>query len=86
MIAASQVWKDPSKGDEGSLNRLGEISIPTYIANVHDDFMIPTRHSVIMQQKIPDARLKIFPDSGHAFLHQFAEEFANDVARFLDAL
>jgi pimeloyl-ACP methyl ester carboxylesterase len=46
--------------------------------------MIPTSRSFTMQQKLPLARLKLFPRSGHGFLYQYAEEFAEDVNRFLD--
>lgn len=37
------------------------------------------------QQKLPDARLILFPDSGHGSHFQFPEEFAEAVARFLAA-
>lgn len=84
MVAASQAFKSPEKRADGSYDRLGEIRIPVFVANGKDDFMIPTRHTYVLQQKLADARAKIFPDSGHAFLYQFAEEFAGDVGRFLD--
>jgi pimeloyl-ACP methyl ester carboxylesterase len=34
---------------------------------------------------IPQARVKIYPDSAHGFLFQHHSEFADDVQRFLDA-
>lgn len=85
MGAAGEAWNDQSKRADASYDRLGEIAIPTFIAQGQDDFMIPTRNSFFMQQQLPNATLKIWPDSGHAFLYQYAEEFADDVARFLDA-
>jgi pimeloyl-ACP methyl ester carboxylesterase len=69
---------------DGSYDRLGEITAPTFVAQGKKDAFIRTFNSFLLQQKMPDARLKIFPDSGHGFLFQFAEEFAEDVVRFLD--
>ena len=84
MVAAGQAWDDPSRRDDGSYDRLGELDMPVFIAQGFDDFMLPTINSYWMQQMVPDGRLKIFPDSGHGFLYQFAEEFGGDVIRFLD--
>lgn len=62
-------------------------SIPhrTLVVNGHDDIMVPTVNSFILQQKLPDARLMLFPDSGHGAHFQFAEEFAEAAAHFLAA-
>jgi pimeloyl-ACP methyl ester carboxylesterase len=57
----------------------------TLVVNGHDDIMVPTVNSFILQQKLPDARLILFPDSGHGSHFQFAEEFAEAAARFLAA-
>ena len=84
MVAAGQAFTSPHGRAEGSYDRLSEIAIPVFVANGKDDFMIPTRHTFVLQQRLPNARAKIFPDSGHGFLYQFAEEFAGDVERFLD--
>lgn len=84
MVAAGQTFKDTGSRADGSYDRLDEIEIPVFVANGKDDFMIPTRHTFVLQQKLANARAKIFPDSGHGFLYQFAEEFADDVTRFLD--
>lgn len=84
MSAAGNKFARLDDRENGSFDRLGEISIPTFIAQGKDDFMIPTMNSYFMQQKMSNARLKIFPDSGHAFLYQYAKEFAADVNSFLD--
>lgn len=86
MVAAGQAFMDPSNAAAGSLDRLGELKMPVFIGQGHDDFMIPTPNSFLMQQRLPNARLKVFPDSGHGFLYQYAEELAGDVARFLDVV
>ncbi len=64
---------------------LKKISHRTLVVNGHDDIMVPTMNSYILQQELPDARLILFPDSGHGAHFQFPEEFADLAARFLAA-
>ena len=64
---------------------LKNIAHRTLVVNGHNDIMVPTVNSFILQQKLPDARLILFPDSGHGSHFQFAEEFAEAAARFLAA-
>ncbi|WP_395844899.1 alpha/beta fold hydrolase [Cystobacter fuscus] len=45
--------------------------------------MSPTRLSHLMAGLIPNARIKIYPDSAHAFLFQYPVEVAGDVNAFL---
>lgn len=86
MSAAGQKFRgrDATERADGSWDRLGEIQVPVLILQGHDDFMIPTVNSFHMQQRLRDARLKLYPDSGHGFLYQFAEEVGGDVVRFLE--
>jgi pimeloyl-ACP methyl ester carboxylesterase len=51
--------------------------------NGRDDILVPTVNSFILQQKLPDARLILFPDSGHGSHFQFPEESAEAAASFL---
>jgi pimeloyl-ACP methyl ester carboxylesterase len=55
----------------------------TAIANGRRDIMVSTYHSYAMAQAMPDARLVIYPDSGHGFLFQYPQAFADEVLRFL---
>lgn len=63
--------------------RLAKIPMPVLVANGRHDIMVPTYASYAMAQALPDARLVVYPDSGHGFLFQHAEAFADDVQRFL---
>jgi pimeloyl-ACP methyl ester carboxylesterase len=47
--------------------------------------MITPHHSYLLAGLIPQARIKIYPDSAHGFLFQHHAEFAADVERFLSA-
>jgi pimeloyl-ACP methyl ester carboxylesterase len=82
QLAALKTWGQVT-GERYS--DLKKISHRTLVVNGHDDIMVPTVNSFILQQKLPDARLMLFPDSGHGSHFQFPEEFAEAAARFLAA-
>ncbi|KAH8800678.1 Alpha/Beta hydrolase protein [Xylogone sp. PMI_703] len=85
LVSSMAAMADPEQRSDGSYDRLSEIKIPVLIGQGKDDFMLPTSNSFLLQQKLPYAWLKVFPDSGHGFLYQYAEEFAEDIRRFLAA-
>jgi pimeloyl-ACP methyl ester carboxylesterase len=70
---------DPSK-----LARLRGITQLTLIANGDDDKMMLTENSRLLAEHLPNARLTVYPDSGHGFLDQYPEQFGQDVRTFLD--
>jgi pimeloyl-ACP methyl ester carboxylesterase len=59
-------------------------NLPVLVANGDDDLLIPSVNSVHLVKMLNNARLKIYEDSGHGFLFQYAERFAADVNAFLD--
>jgi pimeloyl-ACP methyl ester carboxylesterase len=69
--------------DHAALQRLTAIRMPTLIIQGDDDQMIPTKLSHLMAGLIPDAQIRIYPDSAHAFLFQEPERVAADVNAFL---
>jgi pimeloyl-ACP methyl ester carboxylesterase len=66
------------------LERVGGIDPPVFVANGDSDPMILPRYSYLLAGLLPDARLKIYPDSAHGFLFQHHTEFAADVHAFLE--
>ncbi|MFI6063261.1 alpha/beta fold hydrolase [Streptomyces sp. NPDC051286] len=75
-------WGTPNFG---LLQRLTAIQQPVFIANGDDDRMILPWYSHLTAALIPDAFVKLYPDSAHGFLFQHARAFAADVHAFLDA-
>jgi pimeloyl-ACP methyl ester carboxylesterase len=65
------------------LQRVSAIDLPVFVANGDSDPMILPRYSYLLAGLLPDARLKIYPDSAHGFLFQHHSEFAADVHAFL---
>ena len=69
--------------DHSALERVSAIEMPVFVANGDSDPMILPRYSHLLAGLIPQARLKIYPDSAHGFLFQHHAEFAADVTKFL---
>jgi pimeloyl-ACP methyl ester carboxylesterase len=65
------------------LQRVGGIHVPVFVANGDSDPMILPHYSYLLGGLIPQARVKIYPDSAHGFLFQHHAEFASDVDEFL---
>ena len=65
------------------LQRVSAIDLPVFVANGDSDPMILPRYSYLLTGLLPDARLKIYPDSAHGFLFQHHTEFAADLHAFL---
>ena len=70
--------------DHARLQRVSAIGIPVFIANGDGDPMIRPHYSYLLACLIPQAHVKIYPDSAHGFLFQHHAEFAADVTAFLD--
>jgi pimeloyl-ACP methyl ester carboxylesterase len=71
--------------DHGLLQRVSAIDVPVFVANGDSDPMILPRYSYLLAGLIPQAQLKIYPDSAHGFLFQHHAAFAGDAEAFLNA-
>ena len=70
---------DPSK-----LAQLTAITQPTFVANGDNDRGMITENSHLLAHHLPNSELRIYPDSGHGFLDQYPELFADHVKSFLN--
>jgi pimeloyl-ACP methyl ester carboxylesterase len=66
------------------LERVSAMDLPVFVANGDSDPMILPRYSYLLAGLLPNARLKIYPDSAHGFLFQHHGQFAADVHAFFD--
>ena len=80
QVTAMIAW---SRGNGSAFPRLGEITQPVLAANGNNDVMVPTINSYTMAQKIKNATLIVYPNSGHGFLFQDPETFCRHVLEFL---
>jgi pimeloyl-ACP methyl ester carboxylesterase len=70
---------DPSK-----LAQLAAITQPAFVANGDNDRWMITENSHLLAHHLPNSELRIYPDSGHGFLDQYPELFADHVRSFLN--
>jgi pimeloyl-ACP methyl ester carboxylesterase len=84
-VAKAQTVAIKSWGESKSIRyaRLKEIEQPTLVFNGINDVMIPTINSYILAEHLPDARLILYPDSGHGALFQYPHQFCAEVKLFL---
>lgn len=64
---------------------LSVISVPVLVANGDHDLMVASEHSADMARRLPNATLKIYPNSGHGGVFQHHQEFVPEVLRFLSS-
>ncbi|POX58401.1 alpha/beta hydrolase [Streptomyces sp. Ru62] len=69
--------------DPDALRRLGSIEQPALVAGGDSDLVVPPSALQLLGTSLPDARVHVYPDSGHGFLFQYHEEFAPEVLDFL---
>jgi len=62
---------------------LSVITQPVFIANGDHDLMVDSNHSADMARRLPNATLKIYPNSGHGGVFQHHQTFISDALRFL---
>jgi pimeloyl-ACP methyl ester carboxylesterase len=67
------------------LQRLAAIDMPVFVANGENDPMIRPHYSYLLAGLMPQAHVKIYPDSAHGFLFQHHAAFAGDIEVFLSA-
>ena len=67
----------------GSYQRLRRITTRTLVADGRNDIVEPPANSGIIAALIPTASLRLFPDSGHAFMFQYNRTFAHVATAFL---
>jgi pimeloyl-ACP methyl ester carboxylesterase len=77
QLKAIHAWANQQPSD------LSNIRQPALIANGDQDRMVPSSNSVELARRLPNARLKLYPDAGHGGVFQYHQEF---VAEALDLL
>jgi pimeloyl-ACP methyl ester carboxylesterase len=72
-------------GGESVQNHLKDIRLPTLIVQGSNDVIIPTMNSYVLQQKLPNAQLILYPDANHGSFYQYPDLFVKHATLFLDA-
>ena len=78
------IGKYMSLRDDGYLDYLKTIRQPTLVVQGSNDVIIPTYNSYVLQQRLPDAQLILYPDSNHGSFYQYPKLFVDQTTLFLD--
>jgi non-heme chloroperoxidase len=82
----ARVWRDYWKGVLLTVDdtaRLGEIGAPTLILWGEQDTLLPREEQERRAAEIPDATLRVYPDTGHAVAGERPELVARDLEEFM---
>jgi pimeloyl-ACP methyl ester carboxylesterase len=72
-------------GGERAQEHLKDLRLPTLIVQGNNDVIIPTMNSYVLQQKLPNAQLILYPDANHGSFYQYPDLFVKHATLFLDA-
>lgn len=72
-------------GGESAQDHLKDLRLPTLIVQGNNDAIIPTMNSYVLQQKLPNAQLILYPDANHGSFYQYPELFVKHATLFLEA-
>jgi 3-oxoadipate enol-lactonase len=64
-------------------DRLGEIRQPTLVLHGTDDAVLDVRNADLLAERIPDARVELFPGCGHLFFWEQPQRFVQAVTEHL---
>lgn len=62
---------------------MSKITIPVWVVNGDNDRMVPAQNSYDLANRIPGAKLTIYPNAGHGAIFQYHEDFVNKALEFL---
>lgn len=78
LTAITNFASDPQLYD-----RLRDIDGPVLVTNGKDDILMGTANSFVLQQRLANAQLHLYPDSGHGHLFQVPLAYAKQLEFFL---
>jgi non-heme chloroperoxidase len=84
----ARVWRDYMEGavlsiDHDYVVELREIEVPTLILWGEQDALFPREEQERLAAAIPDATLKVYPESGHVVHWEWPERFVRDLEAFM---
>jgi pimeloyl-ACP methyl ester carboxylesterase len=79
QLKAIRAWGTREPHDLSTLRQ------PVLVANGDQDVMVASSHSADMARRLPNAQLRIYPNSGHGGVFQHHQEFVEEVLEFLES-
>jgi pimeloyl-ACP methyl ester carboxylesterase len=93
LVRKRLAFGDDAKGYMGQLyavaafdsyKRLGEIGVPTLVITSDKDIIVPPENSFELHRMIPNSRLVVFKDAGHAVCLERFRDFDRRVLSFIE--
>ncbi len=86
MNVPARVWHDDftACNNFDVLSELHKINVPVLILCGTEDRMTPPKYSHYLEQKIPGAKLELFPGSGHMLMLEKPNKVNTTIQRFID--
>jgi 3-oxoadipate enol-lactonase len=81
QVMAAATWM----GAGGSSARLKEIDVPTLVLHGGDDLLIPLSNGEVLARDIPGARMRVWPDAGHALNFEAVEDVNSELVSHFEA-
>jgi pimeloyl-ACP methyl ester carboxylesterase len=79
QLKAIKAWGTQAPQD------LGAIRKAVLVANGDQDKMVPSRNSIDLARRLPNAELVLYEDAGHGGIFQYHEAFVKKALGFLEA-
>ena len=80
QVKAVLGWGQP---DPNALNELKNITQPVLIVQGENDLPVPAVNAINMSHSIPNSKLILYPDAGHAAVFQNPDNFVQSASAFL---
>lgn len=62
---------------------LPSITAPTLVLHGTEDLMVPTENAALIADRVPDARLRLYPGGRHGFFEELEEQVTPEILGFL---
>jgi pimeloyl-ACP methyl ester carboxylesterase len=84
QLEALKSWQDTTQAAGGSFGRLGELG-KVLAVNGDKDELTKWHNTWVFTKHIAQCNILRYPGSGHGFLNEHAEKFADHLAKWLDS-
>ena len=73
-------WAQPNPD---ALTELKSVTQPVLIVQGQEDALVPVVNAISMSKSLPNAKLIVYPDAGHAAFFQYHDDFVQKALEFL---
>jgi pimeloyl-ACP methyl ester carboxylesterase len=80
QFGATSTWL---LGSDPTGRPLSRLRLPVLVGGGELDRLLPVANQRYLGEKLPRARLKVYPDAGHGFLFQHQRDWVRRIDRFL---